>query len=373
MVEWQWSPAKVGFRFRRFSGRSLDLSVTSHANQKAKVPQTKSGVCSFHRVTDPQKVKAATMKHSFSSYWWMLALSPFARSEYIVVGVSGGLQDGFPEHPKMDHVDTTNQTTTQAVFLGRALVRGYKSYLDVMEPSFRQYVEEPEQPLINCNLIPTGCWEHANEYWMYAVDVRQFIAVLMNEPRFLSIAPDLGLVDLHASETSRVVRTLSYDQIKRQNKTDTSAIAFPIVTAAWFNVNSHVPAPILYTKEDGTQVTNFPQSLAIWANTNFTDESYGVALHSSQADVETYTHHLQATYWDKIRASIRRAEASRPVVEPDRPTWRCQSKARFGVSQHMARVNQPYSSDTLQQILQSGGYAIDFEEALVTKVGQIPV
>jgi hypothetical protein len=58
--------------------------------------------------------------------------------EYIVVGVSGGLQDGFPEHTRLDyHAGKLDEV--QAIFLGRALVRGYKAYLDVMQPTWRQY------------------------------------------------------------------------------------------------------------------------------------------------------------------------------------------------------------------------------------------
>lgn len=112
-------------------------------------------------------------------------------SEYVIVGVSGGLQEGFPEHVRLDY-NYGEEDEVPAVFLGRALVRGYRSYLDVMEPDWRQYAAEPEQPLINCNVIPTGCYHHANEYWMYLVDSRQFLTILFHEPRFLSVAPDLG-------------------------------------------------------------------------------------------------------------------------------------------------------------------------------------
>jgi hypothetical protein len=61
-------------------------------------------------------------------------LQATAIAEYYVIGVSGGLQDGFPDRGKMDYVDS------KAIFLGRALVRGYKAYLDVMQEGWRQYV-----------------------------------------------------------------------------------------------------------------------------------------------------------------------------------------------------------------------------------------
>ena len=55
--------------------------------------------------------------------------------QYLLVGVSGGLQDGFPERNKMDYGNET-----KAIFIGKALIRGYKAYLDVMEVGYRQYV-----------------------------------------------------------------------------------------------------------------------------------------------------------------------------------------------------------------------------------------
>jgi hypothetical protein len=64
----------------------------------------------------------------------LILLQTTALAEYYVIGVSGGLQDGFPERSKMDYKNS------KAIFLGRALVRGYKAYLDVMQEGWRQYV-----------------------------------------------------------------------------------------------------------------------------------------------------------------------------------------------------------------------------------------
>lgn len=96
---------------------------------------------------------------------------------------------GFPEHFRMDY-NSGQQDEVQAVFVGRALVRGYRSYLDVMEDGWRQYTpskrnrggredSDDHGPLINCNVIPTGCYNHANEYWIYLVDTRQFQTILL--------------------------------------------------------------------------------------------------------------------------------------------------------------------------------------------------
>jgi hypothetical protein len=280
--------------------------------------------------------------------------------EYIIVGVSGGLQEGFPEHTRMDY-KSGQPEEVQAVFLGRALVRGYKAFLDVMQPGWRQYIPEPEQPLINCNVVPSGCWHHANEYWMYLVDSRQFLAILMGEPRFLSIAPDLGLVDLQAEETGSVIKHIALQQMERQGKTDKSAVAFPIVTAAWYNPTSHVPSPVLYIKEDGTQVTNFAQSLAKWAGID-------IAQEACSADNETFSfleQESQQDFWDALRRSIRYAEANRQP-ESNGPPFVCKKKARFGVSSDMARINYSFQPEEVKEMLKLGGFDIDFEKAVVT-------
>jgi hypothetical protein len=287
--------------------------------------------------------------------------------EYVMVGVSGGLQEGFPEHDRMDfHSGEADEVP--AVFLGRALVRGYKSYLDVMQMHWRQYTPEPEQPLINPNVIPTGCYHHANEYWMYLVDLRQFATILLNEPRFLSISADLGLVDLEAEETGPVVKHISKHEITKQQKTDNTYVALPIVTGAWYNPASHVPSPVLYTKEDGTQVTNFPQSLATWAGVINSTEC------AARSDTESFDFlapgEASQFFFDSIGKAIRHAETHRPLTEQamaDGPPFSCKKKARFGVSEDMARINYPFTAQEFQEMLQKGGYEIDFQASHVAK------
>lgn len=63
---------------------------------------------------------------------------PDENREYIVIGVSGGLQDGFPGRFKLDY-NHGQEDESKAIFLGRALVRGYKAFLDIMEDGWRQY------------------------------------------------------------------------------------------------------------------------------------------------------------------------------------------------------------------------------------------
>ena len=158
---------------------------------------------------------------------------------YMMLGVSGGLQDGFPDHTKLDYkIDA--ETSIPAVFVGKALVRGTKAYLDLMQPGWRQYTDEPGQPLINSNVIVSGCAEHANEYWVYAVDTRQFLAVLNNEPRFLSITPDTALVDLTSTRNDPALVALARHEIARQGMVDTRAVALPIVVVVPYNASKKV-------------------------------------------------------------------------------------------------------------------------------------
>ena len=291
-----------------------------------------------------------------------------AVQEYIIVGVSGGLQAGFPDHKNLDY-HPGEADEVQAVYLGRALVRGYKSYLDVMEPDWRQYIVEPGQPLINCNVVPSGCYKHANQYWMYLVDTRQFITILMKEPRFLSITPDLGLVDLTVRETSHVVKHIAQYEIAKQGKTNSSYVAFPIVTAARFNPSSHVESPVLYTLEDGTEVTNFAQSLATWAGVISIDSCFSDSDGRDYDDSESFSFlsaEVQPNFWKAIRKAVRYAEENRPSSSPTQGhPFSCTKQARFGVSKDMAQINFPFSAFEFAAMLSSGGYSVDFQNATV--------
>ena len=288
---------------------------------------------------------------------------------YIIVGVSGGLQKGFPEHGRLDYSD--GEESVPAVFLGRALVRGYKSYLDVMEPTWRQYVAHGEgQPLINCNVIPTGCYYDANEYWIYLIDTRQLTPILMNEPRFLSITPDLGLVDLQAEETSPLVRHVAMHESQRQDKTDTHLAAFPIVTGAWFNPTSHVPSPILYTKPDGTRVTNFPASLARWVGYDTEDKSGTCRVSDTESifpDNPSQDGLAPPEFWKALTVAIRDAETQREATPVPSS---CDRAARFGVSADMARINYSFSKAEFTTMLEKGAYEIDYAAAVVKESDQ---
>jgi hypothetical protein len=136
------------------------------------------------------------------------------------------LQDGFPLHNRLDYQDSDARTTTKAIYVGKALVRGYKAYLDIKDEGWREYQSDLHHhhdhdstnnniiPNLNDVVIPSGCWEHANIYWVYLIDSRQVMSILLHEPQFLSITHDTGLVDLTASETSEnIVRIISLDPV----------------------------------------------------------------------------------------------------------------------------------------------------------------
>ena len=297
---------------------------------------------------------------------------------------------GFPEHDKLNYGGAT-----KAIYLGRALVRGYRGYLDVMQRTHRQYISEPAR--INSNVFPTGCWNHANEYWVYAVDARQAMNILMNEPRFLGITPDTGLVDLETSGgyTTELVRGLMLNEIQAQNKSDTSVVALPLVTAVWFDEESHVPSPVIDTLEDeyGTEVTNFPKSLAKWAGVEpldsqlpivgklrdggecSQDDNHGGTCQSPEAIGYHATVGPEKEYWDSIRRKIKDAESRRPGGEDAKEyapsSWNCKKRARFGVSPQMARVNYPFRASRLKEILSRVGYNVDFAKGKVTQMEKV--
>jgi hypothetical protein len=240
-----------------------------------------------------------------------------------------------------------------------------------MEPDWRQYKPEPAQPLINCNVYPSGCYEDANQYWIYLVDARQFVSILMKEPRFLSITPDLGLVDLTVRETSPVVKHIAAHEIAKQGKTDSSYIGFPIVTAAWFNPSSHVESPVLYTMEDGTKVTNFAQSLATWAGV-IAEDSCSAAGDHAENDVDSESFgflmpEVQEDFWKAIRKAVRSGEENRPKSSEAGPPFECAKQARFGVSKDMAQINYPFLPSDFAALMAKGGFSIDFESAVVSE------
>jgi hypothetical protein len=177
---------------------------------------------------------------------------------------------------------------------------------------------------------------------------------------------------LNANETSSLVKHIANHEITKQNKTDHSHVAFPIVTGAWYNADSHVPSPVLYTKEDGTQVTNFAESLATWVgidiDTNIADDSEkgddDNTSCATTAESESFDFlepgMNSELFFDAVRKKVRYAEVhprSSDEKKADSPGLtiannNCQKgKARFGVSKDMTRINYPFLSTEIESIL----------------------
>jgi len=183
----------------------------------------------------------------------------------VLLAVSGTLQEGFPLNKHLDHPDT------KSIFVGWGLVRGVKSYFDIKTRGVsREFAENDlaKFPTINPCAVVTGNRNHANVYALYMVDVRAALSALCGEPRYLSITPDAVKVDLKAEETSENVKKLMRQYIKEGNfKNEDECAVLAVVSVVWRGP-TFVENPILYTKPDGTEVTNFHDGIAKWAGTS---------------------------------------------------------------------------------------------------------
>jgi hypothetical protein len=335
---------------------------------------------------------------------------------YNLIGVSGTLEDGFPLRPSLDYRgsgnsgrvngssadhSTTEEEHVPAIRIGRALVRGYKAYLDVKDPGWREYVGcgddknmhcsigggggaaaaaaaanaheccgAPPPPAIpNAVVMATGCHEHANRYWVYAVDTRQVHSILAGEPRFLGIAPDTGLVDLRSNETDDRVRRIASRLIAARNtngdnnSTAATVVAIPLVTGVWFHP-SYVESPPYKVMMDGTQITSYPESLALWAGV----DHYKDLLHDRRGvinrdDASAQKQGATSTEaaWDRVFRAIRQAEAAgrhlRQMDEEEKKddslatthpaALECRRRVRMGVGPSHVRLNFPLTVDDL--------------------------
>ena len=192
---------------------------------------------------------------------------------YVLLAVSGTLEEGFELRPNLDYRPhgNSNLGRVNATFLGKALVRGYKSFLDIKNPTWREYKSvDGMLKTVNPAVLPTGCDEHANRYSIYAVDSRQAMHALAGEPRFLSIAPDMGLVDLTSGDhftwpsikalSAAYSRDLALSGIEHP---DPNRIAFLTVTSTWFK-STFVENGIIYEDAENS-ITDYPESTGLWS------------------------------------------------------------------------------------------------------------
>jgi hypothetical protein len=285
---------------------------------------------------------------------YSLALDTSSDVSYLLIGVSGTLQDGFPLRDRLDFKGS-NQNHVPAILIGKALVRGYKAYLDIKEPEWREFREDPPH-VPNAVVMPTGCHEHANIYWIYAVDSRQVIHVLAGEPRFLSITPDTGMLDLTANETDEQVKLTAFHEMRRQGKTDESVVAVPLVTGVWFH-SSYVESPTVETATDGTMLTSYDGSLALWAGVERDDlvlsgsQQCLSSADRSQDCLSKETGARSEQAWEGVHKAIRAASMTKVVAtRPD--SVECLQRVRFGVGPDQARINYPFSPAELSKALE---------------------
>jgi hypothetical protein len=266
-------------------------------------------------------------------------------TDFVMVAVSGTLEEGFPLRPNLDFVSPLERVN--AVFLGHALIRGLRAKLDMKDPASREFKTPPERAAVNPALIPTGDAQDANVSSIYLVDRRQAAKALLNEPRFLSMVPDLAKVEIEAPETDPALRALLLQAIKETpGITNTKHVTFLQVISTW-NSCHFIPSPVLYTKPDGTRVTDFPNSLAAFAGTS--DKARTTDPDSYYAAVEK-----------AVRAGI---EATRACVDgPAKTAPKPKVAASYGVDKLTKRMNDIYRPCAFEEFAARAGQNIQIAQ-----------
>ncbi|CAB1110589.1 unnamed protein product [Ectocarpus sp. CCAP 1310/34] len=177
------------------------------------------------------------------------------------------------------------------------------------------------------------------------------------------MTPDTGLVDLTAEETGRFARTLARHQASVEGKSDLESAAFLLVTGVWAP-GSLIESPVLYTKGDGTQVTDYPRSLALWAGTtdgarladdNAERQQYSESLRQAIRQAEHRLGQQQERKDALVQATEEEAQradnGSGDVTTAARPLSECRSQARYGSGPDMVRMGKEYTAGELLQIV----------------------
>ena len=300
---------------------------------------------------------------------------------YRILGVSGTLQNGFPLRPRLDWRDSNNAThiVAPAIFVGTGLVRGYKAYLDIKNVGSREYIppcgpvtnvanadsspcnHHPAPPQIpNAVVMPTGCRTDANVYHVFAVPEPVLLQVLLHEPRYLSITPDTGLVDLVDEWTSLSLRRLVQSERRAQQTggyqnldnschnddlelppLDEEVAAISLVTGVYFDAASFVESPAMEVHSDGTRVYSYDGGLLRWSQRpDATEESTTAALN-----------------WTRVHSKVRRAEEQlREGAILTAAPWTVEcadhDRVEFGSKVATLRLNYPLTRVQVEGALQ---------------------
>jgi len=259
-----------------------------------------------------------------------------------VVAVSGTLQDGFPLRNRLNYYDQSSNVTFEATFLGWGLVRGVKSYFDIKDRTAREYTPlESAVTSVNPALVVTGNRLDANLYALYLVHEKALLCALLGEPRYLSMTPDTVRVDLTADETSHSIKMLFAQAIKDNQFGNSTEVAVLAVVST-YKAESFVENPPLYTKSDGTQVTNFHEGLAKWAGTS--DKERGTP-----------------SYNQTINEAIRRAEQERAKKREGKDSL-------YGTTRDTMRLNKVFKYEEFSELARRAGVSLNDADVHTTKM-----
>ena len=186
----------------------------------------------------------------------------------VVVAVSGTIQDGFELRKNIDYRPASDGEgeVVKAVFLGWAVVRGVRMYFDVKDKETSREYDAKVPHRVNPAMVLTGNANDANRYAVYAVDERACLNALLGEPRLLTMAPDAVRIDLDDPLTSPDIASLARTMMARDDgsvfRTDQCAV---LAVVACYKPKAFVPATPFLVREDGTRMTSFQESLALFA------------------------------------------------------------------------------------------------------------
>ncbi|KAL7548261.1 hypothetical protein ACHAWF_011555 [Thalassiosira exigua] len=203
------------------------------------------------------------------------------RPKRVVVAVSGTIQDGFELRGNIDYRGE-DEDAVEAIFLGNAVVRGAKMYLDVKGNDDTDASREYDSRVphrVNPAMVLTGDANDANVYALYLVDERACLAALLDEPRMLCMTPDAVRIDLDDELTCPTVREFARAAMAAASasaaedggggserdvvyRTDECAV---LAVVACYEPRAFVEAPPYLVRDDGTRVTSFRESLAAFA------------------------------------------------------------------------------------------------------------
>ena len=275
-------------------------------------------------------------------------------TKFVLVAVSGTLEEGFPLRPNLDFLTEVNEgnPAVLGIFLGHALVRGVRAFLDIKDSNSREFKATPFNP-INPALVASGNNNDANISSLYLVDRRQAARALLREPRYLSMVPDLAKVDIHAAETDPDVRNFILQAIQEDTTLlgpkNMNQVTLLQVISTWKSCH-FVPSPVLYTKPapDGARVTDFPNSLAAFA---------GVSDALRTSDPAAYNNAVEAAVRAKLALLPSEAGSDGCIDNPSTfPNPAAPDTViRYGVDKSTKRMNDVYRPCQLEEFAARAG------------------